>query len=301
MGRSGFELNFQEFHYLMGPVPTSWMGCRVRFFAAGPAGSTHVCGLEDCSLIGLTRAGFEPETGRWSPRTRSLRDIYITGGHSASFCDMTIRSSSTSLWEVPVREGREVLTSEALSTMARRIGAKPEHALRHLRREGYLLPLFRGYYYVRTPEELRLHIERHDPLELFALAARAKGIGAWYYGLHTALRLNGLTHEDRREEAVVSRSIYRIHGVPIGGHRFVIHRWGAKLFGFGLERRATYRVSDPEKTVLDLAYLDHWTANKGHPVARTWVEHLGSIDARKVRRYLSHYPEEVRRTVEGRL
>ena len=207
---------------------------------------------------------------------------------------------STSLWEVPVREGRELLTSEELREMARRIEARPEHALRHLRREGYLLPLFRGFYYVRTPEEVRLHTERHDPLELFALAARAKGIREWYFGLTTALRLNGLTHEDRREETVVSTSFYRIHGVAIGSRRFVIHKWDPELFGFGLERRGTYRVSDPEKTVLDLAYLDFWRAKKGHAPTRAWAEHLPSMDAHKVRRYLSHYPDEVRRTVEGR-
>jgi hypothetical protein len=214
---------------------------------------------------------------------------------------MTVRGSSTSLWEVPVREGREVLTTVALSTMARRIGAEPENALHHLRREGYLLPLFRGFYYLRSPEELRLHTERHSPLELFALAARAKGIGEWYFGLHTALRLNGLTHEDRREETVVSRAFYRIKGVPIGSRRFVIHKWGPELFGFGIGRRSTYRVSDPEKTVLDLAYLDYWAAKKGHPEAREWLEHMPSVNAAKVRRYLPHYPEPVRKSVEEHL
>lgn len=213
-------------------------------------------------------------------------------------CDMTLSGSSTSLWEVPVREGREILTSGTLATMARRIGATPENALRHLRREGYLLPLFRGYYYLRTPEELRLHTERHDPLELFALAARAKGIGNWYFALHTALRLNGLTHEDRREETVVSRSFYRIRGVPIGSRRFVIHKWGPELFRFGLERKGAYRVSDAEKTLLDFVYLDYWAERKGHPATRVWEEHLPSVNARKVRLYLPRYPEKVRRTVE---
>jgi len=214
---------------------------------------------------------------------------------------MIMKTSSTALWEVYVREGRKVLTSGNLAEMARRIGARPAHALRHLRREGYLVPLFRGFYYVRTPEEVRLRTERYDPLELFALAARAKGIGEWYFGLTTALRLNGLTHEDRREETVVSREFYRIHGIPIGSRRFVIHKWDKALFGFGLERRRTYRVSDPEKTILDLAYLDFWRVKKRHPAMRVWTEHLASVNSGKVRRYLPHYPVEIRRTVEERL
>ncbi len=245
--------------------------------------------------------------GRWFTRSPLCGAFsvpagnYITEGHFTSFCAMTGRTRSTALWEVAAREGREFLTGRAISEMARRIGAKPENALRHLRRERYLLPLFRGFYYVRTAEEVRLGTERHDALELFALAARAKGIGEWYFGLETALRLHGLTHEDRREETVVSRTFYRIRGVPIGSRRFVIHKWGPELFGFGLVRRGSYLISDPEKTLLDLAYLDVWRTRKGRSAALVWTDHLPTVDLGKVRRYLPHYPEEVRRTLEERL
>lgn len=211
---------------------------------------------------------------------------------------MTARPSSTLIWEIPAREGREVLTSRDIIEMARRLGIRPDHALRHLRREGYVLPLFRGLYYVRSPEEIRLDSERHDALELFALAARAKGIGDWYFGLDTALRLNGLSHESTRVESVVSRSFYRIRGVPIGSRRFIIRKWDSKLFGFGLFRRGRYRVSDPEKTVLDLAYLDFWRTEKGHPARGIWSEHIRAMDPAKVRRYLPHYPEGVRTAVK---
>ncbi len=210
-------------------------------------------------------------------------------------------ASSPTLWEVAVREGREVITFGAIAEMARRIRARPEYALRHLRREGYLLPLFRGSYYVRSPEEVRLNTERHDALELFALAARVKGIGPWYYGLETALRLNDLTHENRGKESVVSGSFYRIRGVRIGRRRFVIHKWDPKLLRFGLARRGSYRFSDPEKTVLDLAYLDFWRIAKGHAPTRTWVEHWSSVDHAKARRYLARYPTGVREMVEETL
>lgn len=215
-----------------------------------------------------------------------------------SSCNMHSRPSSAGIWEVSAREGREVLTSREIFEMALRLGARPDHALRHLRREGYVLPLFRGLYYVRSPEEIRLNTQRHDALGLFALAARAKGIGDWYFGLGTALRLNGLSYERTRVESVVSRSLYRIQGVPVGSRRFVIHKWGSKLFGFGLVRRGRYRVSDPEKTVLDLAYLDFWRTKKGHPALGLWREHARAIDWAKARRYLPHYPEGIRTAVK---
>lgn len=86
--------------------------------------------------------------------------------------------TSAAIWEVLVRGKREVVTSRELGELARRLHRKPEHVARHLRREGYLLPLFKGYY-VRSPDEIRLGDERRNPLELFALAADVKGIGSW--------------------------------------------------------------------------------------------------------------------------
>src|SRR3972149_6890948 len=137
--------------------------------------------------------------------------------------------STAAIWETLVRNGREPVTGAEVAALAHRLGRRPVHALRHLRRAGYLLPLFRGYYYVRGPEELRLGDPRHNPLELFAIAADRRGIGMWYYGLHTALRLNGMTHEERRDEAVISDPFFRIHGGPIGRRKFVIHKWRAGL------------------------------------------------------------------------
>jgi hypothetical protein len=207
-------------------------------------------------------------------------------------------NGSTVIWEVLARTKREVVTSRDLADLASRLGRKREHVARHLRRGGYLLPLFKGYYYVRSPEEVRLGEERRNPLELFALAACAKGIGSWYFGLHTALRLNGMTHEDRREETVISDSFYRIRGVPIGRRRFVIHKWATGLLAFGLLERGPYRYSDPEKTVLDLAYSD-WRRRKGRTESRAWTDHIDLVDERRLRRYLVRYPAAVRAAVEA--
>jgi len=70
--------------------------------------------------------------------------------------------SSAVIWEVLARAKREIVTSHDLAELARRLDRKPEHVTRHLRRESYLLPLFKGYYYVRSPEEIRLGEERRE-------------------------------------------------------------------------------------------------------------------------------------------
>lgn len=210
-------------------------------------------------------------------------------------------TSTASIWETLVRNKREIVTTAELALLATRLGRLPAHAIRHLRRSGYLAPLFKGYYYVRTAEELRLGDPRYNSLELFALAAKVKDLGSWYFGLHTALRLNGMTHEDRREETVISDSFYRIHGVPIADRRFIIHKWRSELATFGLVHMGGYRHSDPEKTVLDFAYLDLHRERKHRAATRTWEEHLASVDPRRLRSHLRHYPEGVVRSVGGRL
>jgi len=56
------------------------------------------------------------------------------------------------------------------------------------------------------------------------MAAERKGIGAWYFGLYTALRINGMTHEEGRDEAVISDLFYRIRWMLVGAKRFVVYR-----------------------------------------------------------------------------
>jgi len=229
-------------------------------------------------------------------RRQEFTGNYITRGRITSSSDM---ESTAVIWETLARSRREIVTSGEVAALARRLGRRPDYALRHLRRTGYLLPLFRGYYYVRGPEELRLGDTRHNPLELFAMAAERKGIGTWYYGLYSALRLNGMTHEERRDEAVISDSFYRIRGVPIGGKRFVVYKWRPELVTFGLVTKGPYRYSDPEKTVLDFAYWDHWRVSKGRSMTRVWAEHAASVEKNKMRRYLRHYPPAVSHLVEA--
>jgi len=206
--------------------------------------------------------------------------------------------SSAAIWEILARDHREVVASGELARLALRLGRDPRLVARHLRRSAYLVPLFKGFYYVRTAEERALHTPRLNPLEIFAVAARAKGLGPWYAGLHSALRENGLTHEFRRDEWIVSTDLYRPNGVRIGGHRFVIHKWRPELVKFGIRKDRPYPYSDAEKTVLDLAYLDLWRVRKGHAPAGEWREYLDRVNPKTIAKYARRYPPGLRRLLE---
>ena len=207
-------------------------------------------------------------------------------------------AESRLIWETLATSGADVVPKARIAEMARRIDLNPDATIRTLSENRRLLPLFKGYYYLCKPDEILLH-KGLNPLELFARGAKAKGIGTWYYGLHTALRLNAMTHEYRTDENVISDSFHRPNGIPIAGRRFTIHKWRPEMARFGVVRKGDFFVSDPEKTVLDFAYLDHYAVAKGRAPIGTWREHLGNVDHAKLRDYLRNYPEGVRAMVEA--
>lgn len=201
------------------------------------------------------------------------------------------------VWETLVADGRDVVRTSDIGDLARRIGRGPADVATTLVRAGRLVPLFKGYYFVRRPEDLGLRPPRHNALEIFALGAEAKGIGRWYFGLETALRLNAMTHEEGGLDYVINEVLFRPAGVKVGYRRFAILRWASGMLSFGLVHDGPLRWSGPEKTVLDIAFHASNLASRGRPIAHLWREHIGSVEARKLGRLLRHYPKRVREEV----
>jgi predicted transcriptional regulator of viral defense system len=56
---------------------------------------------------------------------------------------------------------------------------------------GYLVRILRGVYYVKTLEEYKFQ-KTPDPMTLIAKAMNKLTL-EWYFGMYTALRLNGAT------------------------------------------------------------------------------------------------------------
>lgn len=201
------------------------------------------------------------------------------------------------VWHTLVSRGRTT-DNRSIRDTARLVGLNPEHTVRALRTSGRIEPLFKGQYFVKNADEI-LHQKMLNPLKLFTWAAKAKDIGSWYFGLETALRLCGLSHEYTTEEHVVSDSFYRPNGLSIGGHRFVILKWKSEMTRFGLKKTAGFVHSDPTKTVLDLAYRDAHRVHRGKPAREEWREHIDRVDPNRLTGYLKHYPPVVRQLIEG--
>jgi predicted transcriptional regulator of viral defense system len=195
------------------------------------------------------------------------------------------------------RENRKFVTSEVLKEYCGAAGLKYENVMRHFIPRGYLVRIFKGVFYVRSPEEFKLDRIEYDPLKLVAAGLDIKGIKNWYFGLHTALKLNNLTHEYFHVNEVINDTILRTRAMDIAGTKFKFLKLKPALFGFGVTKD-DIRYSDPEKTVLDFIYLWNY---RGVPEGRVIMdvsEWYPDLSEEKLENYLPNYPKSVRNIIE---
>jgi hypothetical protein len=162
-----------------------------------------------------------------------------------------------------------------------------------------LVRIFKGIFYVKSLEELKLGKSRYNHLELVSKGLEIKGVKNWYFGLHSALKLNNMTHEHFTVHEVISDSIFRAKPFDIAGYKFRFVKLSSSLVKFGIKNEdKDIRYSDPEKTVLDLVYLSR---HKGVPIAKitndvsSWSKKLSK---EKIRKYAKRYPKTVAKTAE---
>ena len=200
-------------------------------------------------------------------------------------------------------EGKKFVSSEELKAYSRAARVNYEILIRYFETKGYVIRIFRGIFYVKSAEEIELSRINPSHLELVARGLEIKKVKNWYFGLHTALKLNNMTHESFAIEEVVSDSLFRAKPIKIASYKFRFVKLSNKLFGFGIENRNGLRFSDPEKTVLDFIYL--WRQN-GLPdqMIISNIEDWGKgLSNRKLNLYAENYPSSVRiisrRVVQG--
>lgn len=200
--------------------------------------------------------------------------------------------SSALVWESLVRKEVELARTEDLASLASRLGKHPRHTIDHLVRMERIIPLLKGTYYVRRPDEVSLGTRRRNHLELFALAATVRPVGTWYFALETALRYHGMTHEHWTHEVVISDRLHRPRGVDVAGTRFLVHKWLHSITNFGVEKKGLLRISDREKTVADLAYRDFWRARKGLAPTHDWRAYIGGVEPVRLNSYITRFPAD---------
>ncbi len=195
-------------------------------------------------------------------------------------------------------ENKEFATSEELRAYCKSLKLDYDIAIRHLVPRGYLVRILRGIFYVKSLEELELARPRYNHLELVARGLELKGVSNWYFGLHTALKLNNMTHEAFAVEDVISDKLFRANPFKIAGYKFKFSRLSPSLLDFGIRKGENgVRYSDPEKTILDFIYIWRYNGVPEDKIAADvsgWAKNV----AKKMRSYARKYPNTVAEIAE---
>ncbi len=191
------------------------------------------------------------------------------------------------IWRKLLVEERRIVTSDEIRELAAQAGKKGDRSLRYLLEHGYIARILKGIFYVRSADERERGYTERSTYELVAEALKRKGVRRWYFGMETALKLNGMTHEYFAVDSVVTDSFRTTKVIGILGAKFQFLRWSTDRIGIGCIRTGNLTYSDPEKTVLDMAYRTH-RQGKGSP-RDIILEHIDRLDKDKLRRYLARY------------
>lgn len=113
--------------------------------------------------------------------------------------------------------GGRVVTRVEMVDLCDRFKVDPDYFVNYVIRYGYVVRILRGLYYVKTVEEFKLG-KGLNPLTILSLGMNRLG-GKWYFGLYTALRLGGVTHEYYGVTFVISYFLFRPKIIRIAGEK----------------------------------------------------------------------------------
>ena len=158
-----------------------------------------------------------------------------------------------------LREAKgKILTRKDFDSLATKYKFDKDTLRKVMLNKGYLITIFRGVYYLKDYEEKKLNSLKYSPYELLALGLEKKNV-KWYFGLNTALKFLGLTHEVFPINIVINDKFNRIKPMKIAGSSFFFIKLKPSLF-FDIDKVTTGNnislyYSNIEKTLLDMLYL----------------------------------------------
>jgi predicted transcriptional regulator of viral defense system len=190
-------------------------------------------------------------------------------------------------------ENKEFVTSEELKRYCKQLQLDYESTIDHFLTRGHFIRIFRGVFYVKSLDEMKLGKTKYSYLELVAKGLEIKGVKNWYFGLYTALKLNNMTHEYFSIDYVVNDKMLRINPMKVSGHKFRFMKLKSSLLSFGAITKDGLSYSDPEKTILDFIYI--WRYN-GIPRDRI-IADVGdwsiNLSVSRLIEYTKNYPKTV--------
>lgn len=165
-----------------------------------------------------------------------------------------------------VRSNKKFITSNKIKDYCRELSLNYYSTICYLTRNKYLVRIFKGIFYVYSIEERKLGKSDMTFFEILKEALKIKGITNWYFGLETALKFNNLTHEYFTVDYILSDKLFRAKPIIIMGRKVKFYKLAPKMLSFGIVKN-NFNYSDPEKTLLDLLYLNRYSTSEFEELA----------------------------------
>lgn len=192
---------------------------------------------------------------------------------------------------------KEFVSSKEIKMLGDKLNYNSKNLINNLTYRGYLLRLFKGIFYVKTFDEIKLSKLNHSYLELTSSGLKLRGITNWYFGLYTALKLNTTTHEYFAVDYVINDTLFRPKPITIADHKIKFVKVNSKLFNFGIEKN-NINYSDLEKTILDFIYLWRYNGRTKEKILMDISEYTTRVSKTKIREYSEHYPKSVKKILD---
>ncbi len=183
------------------------------------------------------------------------------------------------------RSNRKFIISNELKNDCKKLNLNYYVAIRYLTHYKYLERIFKGIFYIYSIEERKLGKSEMNFYGIIKEALKIKGINNWYFGLETALKFNNLTHEYFTIDYIITDSLFRAKSITIMGHKVKFYKLITKMLSFGIINN-NFNYSDPEKTVLDLLYLKHYSKAEFEEISE-------KLSKTKLIKYAKNYPKRI--------
>ncbi len=196
---------------------------------------------------------------------------------------------------------KEFTTSSEIKEYSRKFYYNFNNVIRYLVNQRYILQIFEGIYYVKSEEEINSKKLKYSLLELVGKGLELKGITDWYYGLYTALKLNGIDEEhDKDLFYIITNRLFKGAPIEIAGRSFKFIKFKYSLFNFGIVNRKV-KFSDKEKTVLDFIYLWKYNGIHSQKIIVDIAKYMHIVDEENILDYVRYYPKTNRRILREAL
>jgi predicted transcriptional regulator of viral defense system len=203
------------------------------------------------------------------------------------------------IWKKLIINGDKIITSEEIRKLATELNKKGWNSLDYLQKHGYIFRIFRGIFYIKSPDERERGYFQHSIYEMVSKALKVKGVKHWYFGLETALKINNMSHEYFPVNFVITNSYRTTKIINIHDTKFQFFKWSKKHFTFGILNKNSLKYSDKEKTVLDLIYKRYRKEKMSQYTVSPLHEFGDLLEKNKLNDYLFNYPKRFRKSFKG--